>query len=238
MRRYLSILLTCIVTSVSAQNVKTYIPEQAYQYFPYIVQEADLYTPTLTPTAYYGALIEHESCVSLKAKRCWSPTSELKTSREQGVGLGQITRAYHPSGKLRFDTLQELKQKHSQELKELSWSTVKQRVDLQIRAIVLLTKANYDQLYSIPDSYQKLAFTDSAYNGGLRDVNKDRRLCGLTQGCNSLIWFNNVEKHCSKSQKKLYGNRSACDINRTHVRDVLITRLPKYEQAFINLTKQ
>jgi hypothetical protein len=41
-----------------------------------------------------------------------------------------------------------------------------------------------------------------------------------------------VERHCLKSRQPLYGNRSACDINREHVKNVFQVRLAKYERAF------
>jgi len=90
---------------------------------------------------------------------------------------------------------------------------------------------NYKQYekysYSV---WEALAFSDAAYNGGIGGLNNERRACKLATWCDHTKWFDNVEKLCLKSKTVLYGNRSACDINRHHVRDVLITRLPKYEQ--------
>ena len=37
-----------------------------------------------------GALIEHESCISLTHSRCWNAASRLKTEKEEGAGLGQF----------------------------------------------------------------------------------------------------------------------------------------------------
>lgn len=174
-------------------------------------------------------MIEHESCISLTHSRCWNPSSKLKSAREEGAGLGQITRAYTATGALRFDALAEIRDKHPS-LRELSWGNVYQRPDLQIRAVVFKMKDNYTYYAKYTDPYNALAFADAAYNGGIRGLDNERRACKLTTNCNPSVWFGNVEKLCLKSKAALYGQRSACDINRHHVSDVLITRAPKYKQ--------
>ena len=98
--------------------------------------------------------------------------------------------------------------------------------------MIILSRTNYKSLYAIQDQFQRLAMTDASYNGGLGGLQKERRACSLSKGCDPNIWFGNVEAKCLKSKKPLYSNRSACDINRHHVKDVLYTRMPKYEQHF------
>lgn len=226
--KYLLLGLWLIVSTASAQSVKTYIPKNAYLYLPVMVKEQKQYFPDVPDTAYMPALTEHESCPSLTSKRCWSPDSELKTEKEQGVGLGQITRAYDKTGKVRMDALEDMKRRYDSELKELSWLTVKKRPDLQIRALVLMTRGNYKSLHPVKNPIYRLQMTDAAYNGGLGGLNKERMACGLAKDCDPQIWFDNVEKYCLKSKKALYGNRTPCDINRHHVDDVFNTRMPKY----------
>ncbi|MCK9516975.1 MAG: hypothetical protein M0Q87_13200 [Ottowia sp.] len=227
----MTLLFLIPITSVS-QSVKTYIPERAFQYLPIVYSEAERLMPDMPYPYYFGSLIEHESCISLKHSRCWSPTSRLKTSREEGAGLIQITRAYNSNGTLRFDTLSELRRSHIQELRDLSWGNVYQRPDLQIRAGILLTKRNHKALHMVKDPWERLAMTDSAYNGGLGHVNKDRRLCGLKANCDPQKWFSNVELHSVKSRKPLYAGRSAYTINRQHVHDTLYIRMPKYQKHY------
>jgi len=185
-----------------------------------------------TPKAsYLASLIEHESCISLKHSRCWNPKSRLKSAREEGAGLGQITRAFKPDGTIRFDALSDLKHKYPKELYDLNWQTVYDRPDLQIRALTLMMRDNYQQFDKyVLDKREAYAFADAAYNGGVGGVNHERRACKLTSWCDPNRWFDNVEKLCLKSKVALYGNRSACDINRHHVEDVIITRNLKYSQ--------
>lgn len=221
-----------ITSPYAAVDDRTYIPPQAFQYFPVIKHQQQTYFPEHPLPVYFPALIEHESCISLLHKRCWNPTSQLKTQREEGAGLGQLTRTYNKDGSIRFDLVKELKDQYRTELKELQWSTIYQRPDLQIRSMILLSRNNYRTLTSITDPIERVYFSDLAYNAGLGRVYKDRRLCSLQSRCNPQKWFGQVEKTCTASQKALYGNRSPCDISRHHVEDVIHQNLPKYRSVF------
>ena len=218
--------------SALAVDTNTYIPPQAFQYLPTVKSEAARMFPLGPEVAYYGSLIEHESCISLTNKKCWNPSSQLKTAREEGAGLPQITKAYRKDGTVRFDKLKEMSDNYKSELGELSWNNVYQRPDLQIRVVILLTKENWNRLFAVKDYEGRLAMTDSSYNGGYGDVAKGRTLCGMKKGCDPQLWFGNVELTIPKSTDPIYGTRSARDINLHHVDDVLHTRLPKYQAYF------
>lgn len=216
-------------------DYKRFIPPQAFQYFPVVDREVKLYLSSFYKDNihYFPALIEHESCISLTHSRCWNPKSRLKSAREEGAGLSQITRAYNPDGSIRFDVIEDLKRQHVTALKELSWENIYSRPDLQIRATVLLTKGNYTRTFnSNVDVFNHIAFMDASYNGGVGGFLKEQRACGLAKNCNPHVWFGNVENYCLKSKKPLYGGRSACTINRHHVHDVLHNRMSKYESFF------
>ncbi len=204
------------------------IPKRAKPLLDTVYKEQKKFRPDIIFPSYVPALIEHESCLSLTHSKCWSPRSELKTKREHGVGLGQLTKAYNKKGKKRFDTLRSLARKYPKELGGLKWSTIKQRPDLQIRAILITLKEADDRLPLSINSWERMAMVDSAYNGGMGGLRRDRKLCGLRKNCDPTKWFRNVEKTCTKSKRVLYGRRNACDINRHHVRDV-VRRIPKYE---------
>lgn len=210
-----------------AQDVRTFIPAAAEAHRATLAAERARHWPDHPAPHVLPALIEHESCITLRHSRCWNPGSRLKSAREEGAGLGQITRAWHPDGRTRFDALTEMRDRHPA-LRELSWANVYSRPDLQIRAVVLKSRDNFQALRAVADPWQRLAFADAAYNGGLGGVTKERRACQIKTGCDPQRWFGHVEHECTKSRVPLYGGRSACDINRHHVADVLLVRAPKY----------
>lgn len=192
------------------------LPPRAAQYLPVLSAEIDARWPNVPQRAYLAGLVHHESgCPALRTK-CWNPTSQLKTSREEGAGLGQLTRAWRQDGSLRFDALAEMRQQHPA-LRDLDWSNIYQRPDLQLRAVVLKVRGDFAALAAVSDRPERLRFADAAYNGGLGGVQKERRACGLKPGCDPQRWHGHVERVCLKSKAPLYGNRSACDINRHHV---------------------
>lgn len=227
MIKWLALLL--MSSCVFAQDVRTFIPERANQYLPTLSAQVKEVWPMFYAPHYFPALIEHESCLSLRHSRCWSPTSRLKSAREEGAGLGQLTRAYREDGSLRFDALAEARKLDPRGLNELRWDTVYQRPDLQMRVVVLMTRQTWNRLLPlVPMDNPRLAMTDAAYNGGLGGLLNERRACGMRPGCDPNLWFAHVEGVCLKSKKPLYAGRNACDINRHHVQDVLLTRMPKY----------
>lgn len=221
--------LSLPVPAKAAFDLARDIPPQAAPYLPLLAAQAKELTPDI-PAHYFAALIEHESgCPSIKSM-CWSPTARLKTQREEGAGLGQLTRAYKTDGALRFDSLTESRKLDPRGLNDLRWDNVYQRPDLQMRVMVLMTRQNWSRLTPMTnDPLLRLQLTDLAYNAGLGRSLNDRRACGLTTGCDVGKWAGHIERTCTASKKPLYGTRSACDISRHHVADVVGTRMGKYK---------
>ena len=201
------------------------LPAGFATYGPILKAEQAKYWADHPDPAILAALVEQESCASLKSPRCWNPAARLKSAREEGAGMGQITRAYRADGSVRFDALADLRNQYGAELSGLSWDTVYKRPDLQLRAVVLMSR---DAARPFRDSAGWLHFGDAGYNGGVAGVQKERRACKLSAGCDPSRWFANVELHCLKSRQPLYGGRSACDINREHVHNVFLVRRAKY----------
>lgn len=226
-------VLWVIALNSYSLDVKTHIPNKAIELKNTVKTSIDEVFPDIPEYNYIPALIEHESCISLTHSKCWSPNSQLKTSREQGVGFFQLTRAWTVDGKLRFDTLSDLSRKYKAEIGELSWSNVLSRPDLQIKAGILLVRDNYKALYNVEDPIARLQFSDAAFNSGIGSTQKERRVCGLTVDCNPQLWIDNTENYCQRSKKPLYAGRSACDITKHHVRDVFFNRMPKYKEKYI-----
>lgn len=225
----IAIVLFGLLLVFSPRAHATPLPDGFLRYGPVLKVEQEKQWPSHPDPAVLASLVEQESCVSLKSRSCWNPGAKLKTDREEGAGLGQITRAYRKDGSQRFDALADMKTRYSGELGEWTWDNVYQRPDLQLRAIVL---TNRDAAKQFREAPAMLAFADAGYNGGVSGVQKERRSCQLTKGCDAGQWFGHVEAHCLKSKTPLYGTRSACDINREHVKNVLLVRKAKYVPFF------
>ena len=176
-----------------------------------------------------GGQIEQESCISLTHSRCWNPNVELKTSREYGFGLGQITIAKDKFGKVRFNNFDEAKRMFPSALKEWKWED---RFDpsYQMTAMVLMDRNLYNKVQSLtPRESDQLAFMLAAYNGGTGGLLQDRKLCEGSKGCDPTKWFGHVAANSFKNKIKLPGyGESAFDINRGYVDQIMNKRRLKY----------
>lgn len=203
------------------------IPERAYALMPEVNKAIDDIWPDMPMRSYFPAQIEAESCITLTHSKCWNPKAELKTSREYGFGLGQLTVAYNANGTERFNVFNEVKQRHP-DLKNWAWED-RYNPLLQIKAIVVKNKVNWGAIkWETYDLDNKMAFLATYYNGG--SPLRDRKLCVDIAGCDPTKWWGNVELYSIKSKTKLkeYGNRSLFEISREYPRKVLIDRRPKY----------
>lgn len=135
------VLFSLLLFFALTARAGTSIPPGAVQHLPVLRTQLAQAWPDMPQPAYLGALIEHESCVTLTSPRCWQPTARLKTQREEGAGFAQLTRAWDAQGRQRFDALAEVRQLDPQGLQALTWSTVYQRPDLQLRAIVVKARS-------------------------------------------------------------------------------------------------
>ena len=200
------------------------VPDAAKPLLPALRAEIIEHWPGHPMPHYFGGLIDHESACP-RPRSCWKATAQLKSAREEGAGLGQLTRAYRPDGSLRFDALAEMRRDHPA-LRQLDWATIYQRPDLQLRAVVLKSRSDF---LVMPDVPARLQFADLAYNAGRGRVQQDRRACQIKNGCDPRLWHGHVEATCTASRRPIYGTRSPCDISRHHVHDVIAVRAPRYE---------
>lgn len=222
------LLVTATTRPAAAQDVRSYVPLACLNNLQLLEPAQRASWPDHPDPAMLPALVEHESCVTLKSARCCNSHARLKTQREEGAGIPQITRAWRPDGSLRFDALAELREIHPQ-LRELTWGNVYERADLQNVALVLKSRDNFRFFARLRvDNLEALRFADAGYNEGNGRVQLDRRACAVTAGCDPRQWFGNVELTCTASHAALYGTRSPCAISRNHVHDVALVRAPKY----------
>lgn len=198
------------------------LPPGARAHLPVLLVEQREHWPGGDAATLAGQ-IEQESCISLKHSRCWSPRAELKTDREQGVGLGQITRTP------RFDTLAELRAQFPQ-LAGWSWDApTLYDPAYQLRALVLMDRRNYERITGTATELDRLAMMLVAYNGGQGRVVNDRRLCAATPGCDPARWWGHVEHTSLLPRKSTHaGYRSFYTINREYPRQILLVRRGRY----------
>lgn len=217
------------ILAISVCAATLSVPANALKHLPELKEALIKNWPDMPKKSVMGGQIEQESCISLKSARCWNPNVELKTSREYGFGLGQVTISYDKNGKTRFNNFEQAKLDFPTALKDWKWEN---RFDAsyQMTTIILMDKKLYNRvgpLVSTKDD--QLAFMLSSYNGGFGGVLQDRKLCQATKDCNANVWFGNVENYSFKSKIKVQGyGESAYAINRGYVRQVLNERRQKY----------
>lgn len=196
------------------------LPERAYTYLPVLASEYLRHWPDHPNPSLLAGMAHTETCITDRHRMCWSPQARLKSSREEGAGLGQLTRTWRADGSVRFDALAEMRARHPA-LRELSWATIYDRPDLQLRALVLKGREDYGALTGVRSVTERAVFGVAAYNRGLGGVMSERRACQIKPECDPQRWFGHVSTTCTASRVPLYGGRSACDINRAHVAKVV-----------------
>lgn len=221
-------VIGCLVLasgSARASTVASEIPPAAKQYLPILKTEVGNHWAVFSRPSIFAGQVEHESCVSLKHKKCFTPFAELKTDRERGVGLGQITKTS------RFDALAEMVAAHPKELAGWSWEDEKlYDPQLQLRAVVLKNRDNYHRILGMANERERIAAMLVAYNGGLGRIISDRHQCKATVGCDPRYWYGHVEKTSLLPKVALKGyGRSFFQSNREYPVDVE-RRAMKYEQ--------
>ena len=199
-------------------------PVPALQYLPVLKAETQAYWD-IQHGATLAGQVEQETCPSLTSKKCWNPRSELKTSREYGFGLGQLTVTK------KFDNFSAAR---GLDTSLRDWE-FENRYDAkrQLRTIVLMDKANYNRLSFVKDPREKMAMSLAGYNGGMGGVLSDRRLCSSIETCDPNKWFGNVELHSLKNKVKVSGyGKSFFEINREYPRNILKIRRLRYAAWF------
>lgn len=212
----------------SAAQVLANTPQgltRANQYIPILKDvQADLW-PSHPYPIYLPAQVEQETCPSLKHSKCWNPRAELKTSREYGFGLAQITVTE------KFNNFLEAK-KWDKSLRDWQWED-RYNPEYQLKALVAYMRNINRSINGAANTYEKYAMTLSAYNGGQGGLNKDRIMCKSTRGCDNSKWFGHTELYSfrSKTAVKGYG-QSFFHINREYVTNVMFVRTKNYMEHY------
>jgi hypothetical protein len=227
----IAVIALGLIICVYVANANAAVPEKAKPYKDAVITSIKkMDFPKEYPQSIPGQ-IEQETCISLKGRSCWNSHAELKTSREYGFGLGQLTVAYNKDMTERFNTFKEIKANKA--FKNWEWSD-RFNASYQIEAIIYKDMLAFRAITWKMDTYfEKLAITFAMYNGGIGSIIRDRALCNQTKDCDSSKWFGNIEKTSFKSRviAKGYG-KSFYDINREYPRNILFIRMKRYEEWF------
>jgi len=237
-----------LILSIGFGNVKTTLPKLANDYIPIIYEEQQRLWKDFKYVFFLYGQVEQETCYSMTHKKCWNPKVYFRGMRngvvvEFGGGLPQATMAARavrlPNGrfvqKIRFDALSDLKISYPRELSELTWNNLANRPRLQIVFLILKNKQNWEltRKYAV-DDFNGIMFMLASYNGGVGGLRSEIKRCMKTRGCNSGVWFGNVERVVMKSQKVLWGNKSPYQINREYVFNITRVRVEKYIQNHLS----
>jgi hypothetical protein len=197
------------------------LPKLAALYAPVLMAQIAALWPAMPAPSLMGAQVEQETCVTLTSTRCWNPRTELKTSREYGFGLGQLT--ITPS----FNNFTAARTWDAS-LKNWQWPD---RFDpkMQLKALVAYDRNLFHSITFGTTSDDKLQFMFAAYNGGLGGLINDRHVCMATKGCDPSKWFGNVENTSLKAKVAVKGyGQSFFQINRGYVHSIWFDRRPRY----------
>lgn len=221
----LCILTGMLFLALVGRAMAAALPPGAVQYLPILKEEQAAHWERVPLKSALAAQVEQETCPSLKSPKCWNPRTELKTSREYGFGLGQLT--ITP----RFDNFATARGLHPS-LRDWQFA---ERYDpaRQLRTMVLMDRQAFVRLDMVENRMERFAMTLSAYNGGLGGVQSDRRICAQVDGCDPQQWFGHVERHSLKAKVVAHGyGKSFYQINREYVRNILYVRRTKYAAWF------
>lgn len=208
-------LLTMVLLLFGLSALAAEIPPNAHKYLPVLAEQVAGYWPTAPYRSVFAAQVETESCISLRHPKCWTPYAELKTSREYGFGLGQITVTKS------FDNFQAAKGLDSS-LKNWAWEN-RYNAEYQLRTLVLMDRNNYNVFKWASDSKERMAFSFAAYNGGVGGVLSDRAVCKATPGCDPTKWFGHVENTSKKAKAPVKGyGLSFFQINRNYAKGMWV----------------
>ena len=212
MRLLLIILCLIFNTSVLAQ---TPVMDKAVVYLPVLEKKIDLYWPELTLPQIIAGQIEQESQ--------WNPKATLKTSRELGRGLAQMTVTAN------FNIYKDAVQMSP--LKTWDYRKDPYNPANQLTFAVLTNRSNFKQVSRwFNNDTERFAGALIAYNAGMGTVIQ-RRALAIRQGKENGKWFGGLDQVRLPYEKRLLYGRNLGD-TRNEYPVVIFKRSDKYIKYF------
>ncbi len=186
---------------------------------------------TIFNTYWISAPMKWTTAGQLENESSWNVHSTLKTSRELGRGLAQLTIAYNKNGSERFNSFKEALNSFKP-LRNWNWKSDPYNVKYQMTYIVLKDKVNYEKISKIfiHSSSEIWRGALVSYNSGYGLILK-RRFVAHIQKIPDNRWTNGLD-HAFSSPKSvlLYGKSLNDTINQYPIR--VFQRAKKYQRLF------
>lgn len=221
-------LFICLLLTVPA-SASDRIPPQAQELLPLLASVIQTQWASCPAPWIIAGKIEQESG--------WRVKAELKTNREYGFGLGQITIAYNADGTERFNNFtQALRVTMMAGI--ITWA---ERFDprFQLTYSVLSDRSNFAAVSTFfDDDESRLAGMLVAYNAGLGGIVR-RKAEAVRRGMTPpRRWFGGLEMiHARCEERLLYGKPLYQRINEYPVL-ILRVRSPKYKAPMLDLLRE
>lgn len=225
--RVFAALFICLLLTVPA-SASDKISSQARDLLPLLASVITSQWPACPQPWVIAGKIEQESN--------WKTEAELKTSREYGFGLGQVTIAYNADGTERFNNFTRAL-RVTMMGKTITWA---KRFDprFQLTYSVLSDRSNFAAAGKFfDDDESKTAGMLVAYNAGLGAIMR-RKAVAIQLGMTPpRKWFGGLsEIHARCEERLLYGVPLYKRINE-YPRLILHVRSPKYKAPMLDLLR-
>lgn len=189
------------------------IMAKAGKYLPTLSELVDRHWPDAPLREVMAGQIEQESR--------WKPGAELKTFREYGFGLAQITVTS------RFDNFQEARQRLPP-LRDWQWND-RWNVRHQMTYLVMTDRANFQALRGLfEDDENRWAGALVAYNAGMGTVLQRRALALRTMSVTPAKWFGGLDSVQLPGENRMLYGRNLGERRNEYPRLIIKVRAPKY----------
>ncbi len=198
---------------------------KAGPYIPTYKQVVRQHWPDAPHQEYFPGKVEQETCVNLA--KCWNPRVELKTSREYGCGLSEVTRAYRKDGSIRFDKLEEARHRYAA-LAGWNWDN---RFEPRYHFVFIALEAK--RLYAsmrpyFTDDINRWAAAMVSYNSGPGTVTDRRAVCSRVKGCDRTLWFGGLDTVMIPGEEKLLYGKPLYQRRNEYPHNIIHIRSAKY----------